>query len=169
VFTAWYTLSLYVKHTFVCKCECRLNDMIVMYIVILALPVTLRSSSVCGTVFKFILQPFCIHLVGSLAVNGHQNVSEIFSCHRSICVWSDFKTILFSCSFFPFPLLNPCQTHDSRKYDNRRKVYGEEYKLRSFSLCNLHHLFPVSGKIILSREIMWGVETKTGVVCWTFL
>jgi hypothetical protein len=42
--------------------HCRLNGMIVMCIVMSALPVTLCSSSVCGTVFKFILRPYYIHL-----------------------------------------------------------------------------------------------------------
>jgi hypothetical protein len=69
-----YALNLYVKHTSVCRGENRHNDMIVMYTVMSALPV----SCVCGTVFKFILRPCYIRLVGSVTVNGHQNVSEIF-------------------------------------------------------------------------------------------
>lgn len=115
------TECLYKTDTFVCKGECRHNDMIVMYTVMSALPVTLCSSCVCGTVFKFILRPCYIHLVGSVAVNGHQNVSEVFPWHRSVCVWVISKHF-FSCSFFPFPLLNPCQTHVSRKYENRPKI-----------------------------------------------
>jgi len=93
------TESLYKIDTFVYKGECRHNDMIVMYTVMLALPVTLCSSSVCGTVFKFIHRPCYIHLVGSVAVNGHQ-VLEIFPCLRSVCVWSDFKTFFSPVSSF---------------------------------------------------------------------
>ena len=36
-----------------------------------ALLVTLRSSCVCGAVFKFILRPCYIHLVGSVAINPY--------------------------------------------------------------------------------------------------
>ena len=80
------TESLYKTETLVSKGECRHDDMIVMYTVMSALPVTLCSSSVCGTVFKFILRPCYIHPVGSVAVNGHQNVLEIFPCRHSVCV-----------------------------------------------------------------------------------
>jgi hypothetical protein len=115
------TESLYKTDTFVCKGECRHNDMIVIYTAMSALPVTLCSSSVCGTVFKFILGPCYIHLVGSVLVNGHQNVSETYRWHRSVCLkW--FQNNFFPCRFFTFPLSNLCQTHVSRKYENRPKI-----------------------------------------------
>jgi hypothetical protein len=159
------TEPLYKTASFVCKGECRRNDMIVMYTVMSALPVTLCSSSVCGTVFKFILRPCYIHLVGSVAVNGHHNVVRDFS---RVIVQSVSEVIskLFPAASFHFVCWTLVRHVFIETMRTSLRFYDEEYKLGSFSLCNIHPPFPVWGKNILSRALMWRVETKTG---WTFL